>query len=142
MKRNEWTFQYYARDLYSAAKKKCEHHAERHTWWQDQREKTIKKIKAEGLSFDESLASIKGGMASNTYSRQPTVTVEQTLLNDLYECNNKISEHRSKYAQYFAWKQILAEQSKTLDLTHDDWLFFFRENTIDKPGVMNEEFDE
>lgn len=124
MKRTSWEFPYTADKLLDAARAKNAHHTSRLEWWEGKKAETLTKIRAEGISVDESLAAAIG--ASNSYGRGPAVSVDDTLLRDLNECLVKVNEHRGKSADYAAWSEVLASQGQSsFSLNQDDWLFFF-----------------
>lgn len=122
MNRNVWKFSYTANRLCEAAKKKVEWHTGRKEWWTNKKEEVMTTIKSEGLEIDESVAF----KMSSSYNRNTTVNIRNDLLKDLDECVGKMSEHENKVKDYSAWVQVLESQGHvTLELNHDDWLFFF-----------------
>lgn len=124
MKRDEWKFPHTADVLADAAQKKATHHAERLRWWEGKKTESMDAIRAEGLEIDESL--VEESMKLSNYNRAPTVSIRNDLMRDLNECVAKIKEHRDKEKAYSGWQKVLASQGKaTLDLEHDDWLYFF-----------------
>lgn len=125
--RQSWKFPYTADILWKAAAKKSEHFKSRLDWWTKKRAEIIKKIKDEGLEFDDSLAANNALTFSNaTYSRGPTVNIRNDLLRDLQECSGKIQEHENNVKNYVAWIEVLHSQGQsTFNLHQDDWLFFF-----------------
>jgi hypothetical protein len=126
MNRSEWTFPYTADKLLEAATVKRSFHAGRLEWWQNQQKQVEDKIRSEGIEIDESVAAGKSDFHSNTTYRAPTVSIRNDLVVDLRECNEKISEHKTKVKDYDAWTQVLASQGQSsFDLNQDDWLFFF-----------------
>ena len=131
MNRQNWKFSYTADNLFHAALSKKNHHGERLAWWLSKQDETKEKIKSEGIEIDESVAvdlQLRSGTASNNFStyRGPVATIRNDLLEDLAECVGKADEHRGKVRDYAAWAQVLESQGKaSLDLNHDDWLFFF-----------------
>jgi hypothetical protein len=135
MKRDKWEFQYTAGELVEACVIKERHHSERLKWWTDKKSEVMEKIKAEGISVDESLADrdwnnepARFSTASNAYvSREPTVRVRIDLQRDLNEAFHKIREHQEKLKAYQGWQEIFkSQQSSMATLLHyDDWLYFF-----------------
>jgi hypothetical protein len=127
MNRSNWKFSYTADILCTAATAKREFHSERHKWWSDKRDETKERIKSEGIEIDESVAANQlAGSYSNSAFRGPSVSIRNDLVTDLNECVAKVAEHHAKIKDYDAWIQVLESQGKaTLDLQHDDWLFFF-----------------
>lgn len=124
MKRTEWTFPYLATTLSAAANIKHIHHIERYAFCTDKKTEVMANIRAEGLEFDESMATEFSKLGN--YTRQTTVNIRNDLLKDLTECTAKIKEHSDKAQGYDAWIQILtAAGEKPLELEQDDWLYFF-----------------
>lgn len=135
MKRTTWEFPYSTGRVAEVAKARRDFHQSRVAWWREQFEATKKKIKEEGLDFDESLAepgrfSDAANMRYTTSNagRQATVQIDQELLRDLQESQMKIATHTRLTDEYDGWLSILSAQiaDVTLMLNHDDWLFFFK----------------
>lgn len=119
--RNEWEFDYSAKELLTASHEKVRFHEERLSWWETQKAAKMEEIRSSGLEVDEGI----GAMISNTY-RGATVTIDMSLQRDLTECVEKTKEHREKLKIYDAWCQTFeANPNARLKLHHDDWIFFF-----------------
>lgn len=56
MQRNDWKFDYSARQLAEAAQIKITHHRGRLDFWKGKREETLAKIRSQGLEIDEKIA--------------------------------------------------------------------------------------
>lgn len=137
MKRDKWEFQYSGDELLAACKVKIEHHQARLTWWEDQKKLTMEKVKAEGISIEESIGDRKyGGQtrmsagASNPWDdeRDPQIRVRIDLQRDLTESSRKIREHTEKLQAYRGWEQVFGAPTQSLyarQLDYDDWLYFF-----------------
>lgn len=121
MNRHQWNFEYDAKVLLDASRKKLNFHQERLDWWENKKKEVMGKIKEEGLEIDESVAIGYTNSARNT-----TVNIRNDLLVDLNECTSKITEHKAKVKDYDAWCQVLESQNfQTFQLHQEDWLFFF-----------------
>ena len=134
--RNDWNFSYKVTEVLEAAKKRLEFFKGRYKFWTDAKEETIAKIKADGLSFDDSLAAEKSSFSNGTanYGRQTSVKVDADLQRDLDECNSKINEHRNNVVVFAGWVEFLEKNSASgepLKLKHGDYLFFFGELSVD-----------
>ena len=122
MLRKDWKFYYNALDVLGAAKTKVSNHNERLQFWLNKHEEIKAKIKSEGIDFDDSLADI----VSNSYAGRGSISINDSLLKDHQECKQKIMEHRAKKHEYETWVKVLStQQTGTLELHHDDWLFFW-----------------
>lgn len=125
MRRDKWTFEYGADELAKAAAAKSQHHGERLTWWNTKREEVMATIRESGIDVNESLAE-DYAQFSNSASFGPRITVDPTLQSKLLECHKKRLEHDDKRRDYDGWRQLLEANPKArLQLTQDDWLFFF-----------------
>lgn len=128
-KRDEWEFEYTARDIAKAAVVKLNYHHERLEWWTGRQAEVMEEIRARGIQVHE------GQSRTNTNSGYgPSVTVDTQLQRDLAEATEKITEHKQKVAAYDGWVQTLeANAEARLKLKHDDYLYFFS-----KPIVLQE----
>ncbi len=129
MKRAKWKFNYSVQDLLPAAQKKLAFYEGRLEFWKKSKEEVIAKIKAEGLSFDESVAE---GYSNS--GRSTSIQVDDGLRRDLSECNSKINEHTENVAIYDGWVEVLAAAKPTdqYPLNQDDWLFFFSDKVTSR----------
>lgn len=127
MNRSAWKFSYTADKLCDAATTKKSWHGERLDWWAKKRDETEAKIRTEGLEIDKSVAfGTENYLSNKSMHRQPSVQINNDLLADFSECQQKVAEHQGKIKDYDAWCQVLASQGQaTFDLNQDDWLFFF-----------------
>lgn len=123
MKRNEWTFQFTTEKLAEATSAKIDFHNSRLLFWQESKEKAMKEARDNGISIAESDAN----HASNyTQAFTPTVMVDATIQRRITEAHSKVREHHGKVKEYEGWLQVFtANKGRTLDLTADDYLFFF-----------------
>lgn len=125
MNRDNWEFEYTARNLATAAKAQREHREGRVKVWEEKKAEIMQKVKDTGLTVHEGVAA---SMANYTNSIQQgaTVMVDATLQRDLNECVTKIRQHRDAATEYHAWEQVLeANPDSRLKLKHNDWMFFF-----------------
>jgi hypothetical protein len=120
--REKWEFECSAKDLAEAANKKKVHHKERLSWW----EKKHAEIKANPeIEIYEGI----GAQYSNT-KIAPEAMLSHKTQKGFRECNERINFHKDMVAKYDAWSQVLkSNHSKNLSLNHDDWIFFFGNNT-------------
>ena len=124
--RDKWLFTMRVGEVYDGAKAKYEHHQSRIAWWREKKDEVFAKIKGDGgLKISESLVSQynKTGYANASVE----VEVDPELQKQLDECIRKISDHKVRADSYYAYVEVLESRPKndTLDLTVDDWQFFF-----------------
>jgi hypothetical protein len=141
MLRNEWEFEYKASEILKAAQAKCEYHDARLKWWTAKKEEKLTKLKEEGVNvdqsvvFEETYGANPKAFVSNTYARQPSVKLDETLVKDLNECISKCQDHRQKANAYQGWCAILAKHGdKALQLQADDWHHFFGTEALVERG--------
>lgn len=139
--RNDWTFTYTNEKLLDAAQAKHEFHKKRLEWWNQKKADTLVKLKNEGIEIDGSLADVsevKAGIApasafnySNQYQRGVHVSLNDGLVRDIQECQQKIREHDIKMREYHGWIQVFSDTppTHTQALDYNDWLYFFGKRT-------------
>jgi len=134
MKRNTWKFTYAGKALAVASKLKLNYHQSRLTFWEKRQKEVEEQIQKDGVKIDKSQLlrmannAAQGFSASNTYSRQPTVEINEEMLKDLNECLDKVRSHRQYFDDYSGWLQLFnAQPEAELKLHHDDYLYFFDE---------------
>lgn len=127
--RDEWKFDYSAKDLANAADIKKAHHEQRLKWWKDKQAQVIAEVKESGLEVSESLAmeyasnSFSGALGGN---RGAQLVVKNDYQVKLNECHQKINAHGSKVKEYDGWLQMLeANIKQNVSLDINDYLFFF-----------------
>lgn len=127
MNRQDWTFEYTAKTIAEAAVVKKTTHIAKFKWWEKKKEEAMNKIKAEGISVRDSVAS----SYSNTKGMfGPQIEIDTGMQRDLTECQEKIMEHNKLVQSYDEWIKVLsASPESRLKLDHEDWLFFFGTNT-------------
>lgn len=129
MLRSKWEFEYTAKTLAVAASQQRTFREQRVQFWRDKKEKVILKIKAEGLTIDESITDqllISNTKYGTSAERGAAIMVDQTMQRDLDECVSKIRAHTDFRKQYDAWVQVLdGNPEARVKLDHDDWMFFF-----------------
>lgn len=127
MNRVSWKFSYTADKLLGAADTKKTWHEGRLKWWADKRDETETKIRSEGLEIDKSVAfGTEAYLSNKSTHRGASIQINNDLLRDFSECQQKVAEHQGKIKDYDAWCQVLTSQGQaTFDLNQDDWLFFF-----------------
>jgi hypothetical protein len=127
--RTKWEFEYTAKALADAAVEQRHFRDQRVLFWTEKKQHVMEKIKAEGLTIDESLSdqlSIGSPKYGHSGGRGATVLIDATMQADLDECVQKIRTHTDYSKQYDAWVQLLlANPESRVRLDHDDWLFFF-----------------
>lgn len=128
-KRGDWVFTYSAKTLFSAATAKRDHHLSRREWWSKKKEEVLAEIKQDGLSVNESIVDelMKVGYSNNTrVVNQGSVYIKPELLEQMRECQTKISAHADSATVYDGWIQAMqAAGDKSFELNINDWLFFF-----------------
>lgn len=128
MNRNDWEFEYTARNLAVAAKGQRDFRLSRVDVWEGKKAEVMAKIKDTGLTVHEGVAAQLQGTYSNASAGYggAQVMVDSTLQRDLNECVGKINTHRAAATEYEGWLQVLdANPEARLKLKHDDWMFFF-----------------
>lgn len=127
MKRDEWIFKYKAAMLANAASVQAKFRRGRLDFWTAKKLEVMQKIKDSGLTVHEDIAL---GLMDKSYTAHrgvgAQVLVDATLQQDLTECVSKMQKHSAAIRDYDGWEQVLRDNSETtLELDHDDWLFFF-----------------
>lgn len=127
MNRNDWEFEYTARNLAVAAKGQRDFRLSRVDVWEGKKAEVMTKVKETGLTVHEGVAaSMSSYTTSNAGHGGAHVMVDATLQRDLNECVTKIQTHRAAATEYDAWLQVLdANPEARLKLKHNDWMFFF-----------------
>jgi hypothetical protein len=125
--REDWKFQYSGEKLLAAANAKVGFHIGRKEVWEKRKIDVMKEIREKGLNVEETEVSGYGGTSNrHTNCYGPQVTVDTTFQRKLNEAHGKIIEHQGKIADYEAWVQVLADNTKqTYDLDVEDYGFFF-----------------
>lgn len=117
MQRRDWKFQKTAVELAEAAQERCSYHMKRHSFWEEERDKAQAEINAAGVKVVS--RPISGG-------ERHDVVADPTLLDRLWECEKKMIDHSNRSNEYAQWYAALKTvDARTLELDHDDWLFFF-----------------
>lgn len=120
MNRDKWIFNYKSSTVLEAAIAKKDFHTGRLEFWRGKKDEAKAKIKAEGIDFSESVSDI----FSNNY-HDASVKVDNQLLKDFQECVHKEKEHHGKVEEYESWCKVLSTASQSLELNHEDFLYFF-----------------
>ena len=127
--RATWTFQYRAAEVAEGAAKQREYRKGRQHWWAEKKAEVMEKVRAEGITISESVADqLATANYHSTRTIGPQVHIKPELLQQLQECHTKIDVHRRAVEEYDGWVQVLtapANVNRTLELTQEDWLFFF-----------------
>ena len=71
MLRDEWKFNYAARDVAGAANAKVAYHTERVAFWKAKREEVMASIRSDGLEIDEKLVLAHRNRSRATGSAEP-----------------------------------------------------------------------
>ena len=112
MLRQDWKFQYIAKDLAKAAATKRDHHAARLDWWNKQQESVIAEVREKGFEVSETLAMQYGSTPAGAQ-----IIVKDEYQSKLNECASKIHQHTEMAKEYDGWVQVLeANPSKALEL--------------------------
>jgi hypothetical protein len=122
--RDDWEFEYTARDVAKAAKAQLEYRQGRVKFWEGKKAEVISEIKEKGLDVYEpeadKMSNYTGGGGGAQIKMDPALQLRLT------EASNKIRENKQKVAEYEGWVQVLEGNSEArISLTHDDWLYFF-----------------
>src|SRR5574337_195677 len=128
MLRNDWKFEFVARDLAEAAAVKLAYHEDRLAFWKSKKEEVWATIRREGIEVDEKIALQWRSPKSSDYARGAQVMVRNDLQNDLNEVLDKLARHTSLRDQYRGWRATLeANPEARLELDIEDWQFFFEQ---------------
>lgn len=123
--RDEWEFEYTARNLAAGAKAQREFRLGRVMWWTEAKAKIMAEVKESGLEISESVAASISNYATSAMAG-PQVMVRADLQKKLSECHGKIQSHQQAADEYDGWVQVLdANPDNRLKLTQGDWLYFF-----------------
>jgi histidinol-phosphate/aromatic aminotransferase/cobyric acid decarboxylase-like protein len=123
-KRSAWTFEYTAARIAEGAAKQKAFRESRVEAWSKKKEALMQEVRDSGLEVSESA----GAEFSNYTSavRGPQLMVRSDLQAKLTECHGKIQQHQQAVAEYDGWYQVLlANPEARLQLTQQDWLYFF-----------------
>lgn len=126
--RQKWEFEYTARVLAYAAHEQKNYRDKRVLVWTEKKEEIMAKIRTSGLEIHESVAEKMSGTNYSNALRGHgvSISVDDTLQQDINEAMEKIKTHRELAQSYDAWIQMLeANPEARLKLTHADWMFFF-----------------
>ena len=142
MQRNEWKFDYTAKNLAQAAQVKIDWHKERMAWWKAKKDEVFATIRREGIEVDEKISLAFQHPKARDWERGAQVMVRNDLQKDLNECLEKLQFHTRSLNEYSGWQQVLfANPENRLALDINDWLFFFgKEGAADAGEVW--EFDQ
>ena len=126
MLRDEWKFNYAAREVAGATGAKVKYHTERVAFWKTKREEVMASIRSDGLEIDEKLVLAHRNPKSRDWERGTQVMVRNDLQKDLEECLEKLQWHTGELDRYLGWNDVLmANADARLELDIDDWLYFF-----------------
>jgi len=127
-----WKFAYTAGEVAQGAATQRDFRKSRMEWWQAKKQETMDAIRKEGIEITESVADQLVAQTMSTYGGTravgPQVSIRQDLVRQLSECQQKIDHHRRKVDEYNAWVAFLGRDAIRgfgLELTHEDWQFFF-----------------
>lgn len=124
--RDDWEFEYTAKNLASAAEAQRDFRKSRVEVWTAKKAEIMEKIRTSGLTVHEGVAAGLSSYASNSSPGGAQVMVDTTLQRDLNECVSKIRTHSDAATEYDGWVQVLtANPESRLKLKHQDWMFFF-----------------
>lgn len=142
--RSKWTFKYTAATLAEAAKKKAEFREGRVKWWSDKLEQVISEIKNKGLKISRGVGADASKFSMANYSstvRGARLVVEDHYQDDLDLCESRVNLHTVAALQYRGWEAMLNDQNRSdqLELTHEDWLYFFADEQLVNDENDNDE---
>ena len=122
--RTLWRITLPASKVHEGAVAKLQYHQNRLKVWENAREETKQKIKERGVILDESVLDEEHSKYSNS-GRAPSVALDNLLVKDLNEANNKINEHKDRVSGFQSWVFFLENATGDLELTLSDYLYFF-----------------
>lgn len=131
--RQSWEFQYTGNDLLAGAEKQLAFRRARLAFWTSKKDEVMEEIRMSGIEITETIAAGLDKMtAAANYGTSmngdmPQVSIKPELLRKLSECSQRIEAHKQAITGYAGWQQVLmANPAAQLQLTYDDWLYFFR----------------
>lgn len=141
--RMEWAFTRKSQEILEGSKKQQEYHQSRLEFWEDMKEKVHQKIKEDGIQITDSILQRKslalagGGFenmninqrysSSNAPARGASVDIKQEYVEDMNECETKISYHRKKVSEYTSWVSFFSGPTPLeVNLNYEDHQFFFK----------------
>jgi len=128
MEKSKWKFSYKATELAEGAKKKIISAGKKFKWWEEKKKELLAKV-PEGITVEESV----GATYSNIKGYAPQVVIDVTLQRNLSETHQRLINLDSTIREYDGWVQVLeANSTQTLELDHDDWLYFFGKESKSK----------
>ncbi len=130
MSKHSWNFKYQVEDLLVPCTERINHHKERETHYETELAAAEKDLRENGITMKENLASlISGNITGLSHQHQPTF--DQTKVQRINDCKQKLCDHRNRIVEYTKWlnafKVALAtgkETAKTIELCCDDVEFF------------------
>lgn len=123
--RTQWRVTLPADEVLDGAMRKLDFHNDRLKVWEKARDDTKIKLKTNGLVLDESVLEQEYVSTYSNSGRPPAVAIDNTLVKDLTEANNKIQEHKDKVRAFQSWVEFLSAAKDDLELTLSDYLYFF-----------------
>lgn len=128
--RGEWKVSFTAQYLAEGAKAQKAFRLSRIAFWEGVKEDVLKQISSSGITVVQSASHGRDKLSyGSTQTMGPRVQVDRALEEQLQEAHGKIEDHRKSAAEYDGWIQFLeANASQEMDVSLDDWLFFFRKS--------------
>ena len=127
MKRSEWTFEYTATDLHTAAEQEYQKRAIRADYWKAERQKVMEELKETGLTISQWDAYTgKEGITKTGISNRVDVEFDEKLMTRLRNCEHYLEKARNEKSEYKMWMQVFGDTSpsKTFDLHAVDVAYF------------------
>lgn len=129
MEKHNWKFLYKAEVIAEGAKKKKAAAEVKFVWWEAKKKELMKTV-PEGIRVQESVASSYSNVKS---SYGPQVVIDPTLQRSLSEVHSRLISLDQAIKEYDGWVQVLSSNPQSmLELNHEDWLYFFGEESKSK----------
>ena len=130
MLRNDWKFDYPAKQLAEAVREKIVFHDAQLDFWKAKRTEVMVTIKEEGIEVSEKIVLGFNNPKARDWDRGGEVVIRNDLRKALTETFEKLKYHTQRRDTYDGWEQMLrANLSNSLALDISDWLFFFGRDT-------------
>jgi len=132
--RGTWSFRLPLTEVLTAAERQKKAREDRIAWWTNMGESVMQEIKDSGIEIKESISFAK--MSYNARGHNPQVQIRTDLQDKIIECHDRIKFHKEDLDRYNSWIAFLkvghflndkAGNTPFMDLTYDDYNFFFKE---------------
>jgi hypothetical protein len=118
--RDRWVFRYKPVEVLAAAERLAKHHAERHQWWDKERQAAEAELKKKGFEYRERATSV---------GQDFQIVGDPELIRRLNQCKQKSHDHQEAQRLYEIWARALKARAERqpgeeLELKINDIVFF------------------